>query len=362
MNAWTSHLELLKQPYCHITNSQFEHQWQNSSQPFYDHDLEMKISYLCSLHMPSSHSAYLPRLFNSPQERPSFHPIIRLRNSEDISHHLEEWLADSKPLYFWGFSPQAIAWANTHKKKIASYPSLECIQMIHNKRWIEQLRGPLDLNLSIISWITHKDQLEQAIKLYPMQTWMIKRAMHAAGRGNYLLPKGSIIPRTLIRWLDWDGGLLLQPFLERIVDFSSLWYISFEGSICKLGLTRMIVNNQGHYQGCILGEQNSLFGDYLELLEVHFTQAYQILKKSHQEGYFGFIGLDAFIYKTSSKALSTTVIEINARQTLAMHLESIRRTFLPQTLAIANITQTKQKNSLLPNDLGWNISLEAFKF
>lgn len=349
MNS-TSHLHLPNGSYCHVSNCQFEQEWTGGDCHFLSHPLEHQLPYLCALHAPKGHECYLPKAADASW-------LAKFGSQLKAKLVYQPQL----PLYFWGYSPRAIEWANRAGSAVSTHPCLSLIKLIHDKRWIEDYRGPLDPKLCFDPWIDTHDKLEHALSKGSYPLWLAKRVMHSAGRGNCLFKRDQR-PARFKQWINADGGFLLQPFVDRKLDFSSLWWISPQRDICHISYSRMIISREGRYQGCLLGPHDQLFANDMQWLKTHKTQALDLLAQVAALGFFGFIGLDAMVYRLFNEQILTNIIEINARQTLAMHLESIRRQILPGLVACAQISKSYNRYCILPNtgDGAWNISIRAF--
>ena len=105
-----------------------------------------------------------------------------------------------------------------------------------------------------------------------------------------------------------NGVLLAEPWVERSSDFSSQWHIEKSGSISFLGWTEMICSKGGSYLETLISDQKPPFFDK------HVKVATPLLEKIAGMGFFGPIGIDAFVFNGQLHP----VCEINPRKTMGL--------------------------------------------
>lgn len=155
-----------------------------------------------------------------------------------------------------------------------------------------------------------------AEELEGMGKRVLKTDQGFAGRGHFVFDEGSIKEAIAFASKQWKRkmGVLLEPWVERVLDFSSQWYISKTGSIELIGLTKCLNTESGVYMGTEVGE--GIFGELLPFVEEHVEYCKGYLQNIVQEGFFGNLGVDAMVYKNGQLALHP-VVEVNARMTMS---------------------------------------------
>jgi hypothetical protein len=235
-------------------------------------------------------------------------------------------------------------WSASHGLCLVQSPTLETLRSIHDKKWLEKKRHkPLLSHLD--SQIIHSfKELEQLSHKHPGQPWMIKRSWSAAGLGNRAYIPSITSAHFIEKWLAADQALIIQPLLEKKLDFSSLWYLPAQGSAVFLGSTQMLIENGTRYAGCLLQTPEHLFASYPFLWQEHLQEAQALMDQMRSEGYFGYLGLDGMLYETKH-GLCQAIIEINLRQTLAMHLHSCAQSLEFAFPVLAQIKTERSKSS-----------------
>ncbi len=230
----------------------------------------------------------------------------------------------------WGASRSIAKWA---KERNIPYqiPDWEIVRTINSKIFSFQespkLPGSALLNgeIEVGKWI----ESFQGPKV-------LKTAFGTAGRGHFHVGKDRDLQGFLRRQRDPVIG---EPWVERVFDFSTQWK---NGTL--LGATVFENEPNGTYKGTRAGEKEKIFGPYLWALEEHLQIARPLVKKIERMGFFGNLGIDAYIYRWEGKEKVQPVVEINGRKTMSwvalqLHKEkfSFERTHtgaLPQELEV----------------------------
>lgn len=263
-----------------------------------------------------------------------------LTYNQQIPPHLE--------ITSWGWSRSLASWASENKLAY-KMPAWEVIKLVNSKAWSFEnspklRRAGLALNESDLTQLLK--QLKRPV--------VLKTCFGLSGRGHLLIKEeGSQITDKVRHFCQsqWSENLpiIVEPWVERVADFSSQWFISQEGRVTFLAITKMINSSTGSYQGTILGKELELFPSHLPLLEAHKIEAEKILLKMHSQGYFGYAGIDAMIYKDidSQKETLHPIVEVNARMTMAMVMLWTKNKYFPDQKIHCDFVRA-QNDGLLP--------------
>lgn len=321
-SSFQSHFDFLSHPVCHVGCAQFERQWPPENSEPLSHPISKNFQWLALWHAPKEHEIWIDE--KDLEEAQAWIKNFK-RKREGIPRLCHRNNPPKLPLFFWSPSPSALLWAEKKGLSLDFCCSLSSVKKIHDKRWLEQNRSQNLLTSCPSKIISSYEEIEALIGEYPHQNWMFKQSWNAAGLGNCPFQAGSKIPPLLKKWIDLNHVIIAQPLLEKVLDFSSLWWISASGTIHFFALTQMLIEKKSRYTGCLIDSAEEIFKFAPSLWDQHLKQATNLLNKAKAEGYFGYIGFDAMIYKEKD-SLIQAIIEINARQTLAMHLVSIANT------------------------------------
>lgn len=239
----------------------------------------------------------------------------------------------------WGASQAISSWA-LEKKISYRMPDWDTVRNINSK----------------IFSFTHSPQLPYACLLHDEKEvcqWIkktpgpkvLKTPFGTAGRGHFHLskdegefeawshPQKSLksefpIPgkRNLDAFLTREfrkkRPLIGEPWVERILDFSTQWK---DGKL--LGAAIFENTPSGSYRSTLVSSKLNIFGDYEWALEKHLEKVQPLLEKMQKLGFSGHLGIDAFIYKWEGKNVLQPIVEINGRKTmswLALHIQQMK--------------------------------------
>jgi len=141
---------------------------------------------------------------------------------------------------------------------------------------------------------------------------------------------------------------LAEPWLPRKFDFSSQWEI---GKAIELqGVTTFETSDKGSYSATLAGPIDPLFQ---WAIDKHLEIALPILKKIQAMGFFGSLGIDAFVYGENQLH---PIVEINARKTMSRVALMIQKGRDPDQ--ILRMSFESKPGGLLPGSFSRNIFIE----
>jgi hypothetical protein len=257
----------------------------------------------------------------------------------------------------WGASKQVFEWA-TQKGLIYAMPTdWEMIKEINSKAFSAN-RYPLEGAEQLFN----EKELAHWFSDLPGKK-ILKTCFGVSGKGNRL---GEELKPSLLSFCkqEWakDRPIIAEPWLERFFDFSTQWFIHRDGEIELLGPTVFIVDSKGSYQGTYAGQAAQLFGSYYPFLEEHLESVAPLLLEIARMGFFGHLGIDAFLYRKNGEIKLRPVVEINARETLSLAaLQIQKRSFEGRNVALQIASECDPRPSLLPMHLTINGGRHAFK-
>ena len=306
---------------------------------------------------------FLPFLYGSPHDGvvvtqfpdESYWEELKALSFSPPRHHL---LRQSDPFPYeqletWGASAAAAQWAKNHAIRYES-PSFDLVRKIQSKAYAfenaPQLPGSAILSDHI--------QLKKWLVDYQAQTIVFKTCFGTAGRGHMVIdPQKPVEIAKLINFLqkEWRSGrpILAQPWMERVLDFSTQWKITPEKEILFLGATLCESNERGQYKGNWVGDLPQLFGEHLHYLDKQKEVASEVLKKIAALGFFGNIAFDAMVYKADAFAQELyPIVEINARKTMGwVALELHKKRSSSRFLCLRYSPKDTEGKGLLPQKL-----------
>jgi len=228
---------------------------------------------------------------------------------------------------------------------------------------------------SIYGWAVHNlDELQQARRHcadlgYPNSA--CKAPFATAAHGNRCLLAGEPLSPSLLAWLEavWtqQGSLIVEPWLDRVFDFSVQFEMSADG-LRQLGTTRMVNNARGQFQAIITkafckGLEPELIRFIMEptdgrpRLFQHYetTVAPRLEAELRAASFMGPLGVDALIYRDHRGALQLkSIVEINPRFTMGRVAHELAQHNALHTVGCLQIiTKSQLRTSSTPNFSDW---------
>lgn len=250
----------------------------------------------------------------------------------------------------WGPSRQVAAWAAERQMEY-SLPSWEIIREINSKAFSYSFSPFKEAKL-----IFNQTDLESWI-LSTKGVKVIKSCYGLSGMGHRLLEEkadiASILPFCQSEWRK-GHPVVAEPWVDRLFDFSTQWVINQDKSEIFLGATVFQTNAKGGYTGTVTGEENIIFGPFINFLDEHKKIVQTLLSKLSQMGYFGPIGIDALIYLSpfDRQPMLYPIVEINGRQTLSLTALKFQQRYFPHESLEFNLKSNRSDNlGLLPDSL-----------
>lgn len=339
----------------HIANTNVEFEM---AQPTLD-TLEKSLSrYALCLQLQ-----FLPLLYAQPDEivavtaLPNQNFLMALEQSgwsaqglPQIALLKDEKVFQGKSCLSWGPSRQVKVWAED-RQMLYACPHWEVAQLVNSKAFSFRYHAFPEAAL-----LSNKQDLIAWLKKTPGPK-VIKTCFGLSGKGNWhiddSLPSPEILAFCNKEWQQ-KRPLIGEPWLDRLYDFSTQWFIHPNQKIEWIGATRFETDTHGTYQGTLAGPEEMLFKAIETFLQQHREFGQKVLKDMASLGFFGFVGLDALIYRRpqDQSLCLYPLVEINARQTMSLVALRLQRRICPnQILRIAFQDHASNQFSLLPDQL-----------
>ncbi len=332
----------------HIANAQFEWELIQQKAPplissFEIHSIFLQLQFLPFLY--ADREDFVCVTARPPEE--FWVALNDLNISPPKLHLLSENVPSSGSVESWGASPSVATWA---KKQGLSYelPPIEVVKQVNSKLFSFTESSKL-VGAALVQ---NAEELEAWMENTPGPK-VLKTCFGVSGKGHFLLVPGYD-PEKLEHFVqrEWreKRPLIAEPWVERVLDFSTQWKIDEE--IQYLGSTVSESTERGAHLQNRVGNEITLFGEHYSFLEEHRAAVVPILQKMVSLGYFGNVGIDAMLYKYEEKTLLHPVVEINARKTMGWAALEIQRKHFPnQMLALRYAPHIPTSKNLLPSSL-----------
>lgn len=184
----------------------------------------------------------------------------------------------------------------------------------------------------------------------------VKAAFGAAG-GQQMVAQKAELPqhqqRWLVRTLQEVGAVVVEPWLDRVLDLSAQYEVDEDGSIRHLGTTRFLADDRGRFQGVFVHDlvagldadsKRLLYGDGRDgrRLQRLFGRLGELIHPRLPEGFCGAFGIDAFVYRAADTTLRLKpIVEVNPRYTMGRIGLALGRRVLAARTAVWRIVRVK---------------------
>lgn len=205
----------------------------------------------------------------------------------------------------WGPSLAIGSWAKKHHLRYPM-PDWNVVQTVNSKEF-SFLQSP---KLPFAELLATKHEVTAWIQTTPGPK-VLKTPFGTAGNGHFHIDSGRNLDKFLSQHLP-KRPLIGEPWVERIFDFSTQWKIG--DRIDYLGATIFENLSNGTYLATYAGKP---FADFRWALDEHLATAQPLLAKIQAMGFFGHLGIDAYIYLWEGKRKCQPIVEINGRKTMS---------------------------------------------
>ncbi len=291
---------------------------------------------------------YLPLLYRKKGERVAvseFPSLAYLRELEAQGFQTEGLDLLEHPhapfsLELWGASKSALAWAELHGGKVR-IPPWDIVREIHSKVYSFAAADSIPQSHLFLNF---EEANEWAASFEGPK--VLKKAFGVSGSGHLRIENS--VPESARSYFAHGASVVGEPWVERLFDFSTQWEV--QEAVHYLGATVLQTGAKGAYLGTLAGDEKKLFSDHARALYEHIELCRPLLHRIQKMGFFGNIGIDAFVYLWEGKRRLRAVCEINARKTMGWAALEIQKLHFPDRILRLRYEKTQEKG-VLPADL-----------
>jgi hypothetical protein len=230
-----------------------------------------------------------------------------------------------------------VAWLNTPRAARAAAdagmalwgPEPATVDVVHDKAFcanVARNHGLLEPELhdSVIVLDPEQTTVDTLVAAaLSLQAWngqhgaIAKPRRGTSGRGRLDLRRG-VTARAAER-LARRGGVIVEPWLPRIADYSTQWWIDTSGTPHFLGATQATQNFAGLWQGAKMWfDDDGIPAVPGAVGRAVVDRSVIVVAEAARAGYFGPCGVDVFSWRTSAGDVRYRLCELNARMTGGM--------------------------------------------
>ena len=160
---------------------------------------------------------------------------------------------------------------------------------------------------------------------------VVKALYGSSGRGQIHCRGGQVRAEQrgqLANMLRRQGQVVVEPWLDKVVDLSLHFDVGGEGAAVVAGWTRFLTDGRGQYRGSFVGSLTAgldeeakrfLYGDGRDarrLPRLGEQLAEWLVEPLRAAGYQGPVGVDAMVYRDRDRLRLKPIVELNPRTTM----------------------------------------------
>jgi uncharacterized ferritin-like protein (DUF455 family) len=246
----------------------------------------------------------------------------------------------------WGWSPESAAFLRPLAEDLALGEDLRWAPpwaVLYSKAWSATQLGEF-LELQGADWLCGCEILGRgcrtvegvidALAEYAGRghgELVIKAAVASSGRGQ-IHPRDGVLREGQRGWLEnmlkEQGEVVVEPWLDKVMDLSLHFDVGAQGEVRVAGWTRFFTDARGQYRGSFIGQMVAgldaevkkflyVGGQDPKLLHRLGEELATFLGRALSEaGYVGPVGVDALVYRDGDILRFKPVVELNPRQTM----------------------------------------------
>jgi hypothetical protein len=213
----------------------------------------------------------------------------------------------------FGWNEEAIE-VNRSYDPPAPHPPLEVVRRVNGRRFAADVeKQSLGVD-EILGVFDNQTEIEACIASRPSsENWLLKSEHGNAGLGNRRLrsPTLSLPDQQVIqRLLAEDVCLLLERWRRRVLDISTVFEVDGGGVVGDFQVYEVINTADGAYLGSIFEPDPETLAPWRPDLEAIATK---VGRRLADEGYFGPVCLDHFVWMEDDERRLRPLADLNAR-------------------------------------------------
>jgi hypothetical protein len=153
--------------------------------------------------------------------------------------------------------------------------------------------------------------------------WIVKADHGNSGLGNRRLRDRELGDRDrewIGRLLEEDDLLLLEQWRRRVLDIGVSFDLGADGKVADLVNHEVVNTADGAFIGAIYGSGSPTIEPWRRDLE---SPVERVAERLHQEGYFGPVNLDAFVWEREGEDRLRPLVDLNARSNMSSSVKQL---------------------------------------
>jgi hypothetical protein len=213
----------------------------------------------------------------------------------------------------FGWNEEAAA-INRSYTRPASHPPLDAVKRVNGRRFAARLERELFASDEVLGVFEAPDEIEACISSRPPdEEWLLKSEHGNAGLGNRRLrsPELSQSDREVMRRLfAEDACVLVEKWRNRVLDIATVFELDADCTVRDLYAYEVVNTADGAYIGSIFENDSEILDPWLPAVS---DVALRVAERLAEEGYFGPVCLDHFVWSEGDDRRLRPLADLNAR-------------------------------------------------
>ena len=237
----------------------------------------------------------------------------------------------------------------------SAHPALDIVKRVNGRRFAANLEGELFDGDETLGVFDSLGEIEACIaSRSPEEKWLLKSEHGNAGLGNRRVhsSKLSQSDREVVRrLLVEDSCVLLEKWRNRLLDIATVFELDPGGTVRDLYAYEVMNTADGAYIGSIFDHASEILDPWLPAVT---DVALQVAERLAEEGYFGPVCLDHFVWTEGSGRRLRPLVDLNARLQVSAPILRLWRSWGPEVVVYWRLFSSRKLR--LPTDY---LELEA---
>lgn len=238
--------------------------------------------------------------------------------------------------------------------KFDPIPSLEAVSRCNSKIFSYKLCE----NINALTYGKHVDSSQTfkqlAYSMLEKGSFLIKEPFGVSGNGNFLISSKKQLV-SIIHYFESKEGqggqlnLIIEPYLDKKIDFSCIIFIAKNGHITVIS-TQIMQNKKFIFSGII-----SASDEFVEFLKSkkYFETILHAAENLYDQGYWGYVCFDSMVLQNED---IIPILEINARMSMGLIFQKLR-TYIPKEF----FSKLSYSNLNVPRNIKFKDLLDLLK-
>ncbi len=230
----------------------------------------------------------------------------------------------------WGWNHEAVDRLNQTGASCI-HPPLDVVKRVNERFFCHALGKEENLGVPGARRCLCFDDAAAALSDMSPGRKVIKARYGTAGRGfvwvesmKDLCERKQTIDDICVR----QGGVIIEPWLDRIIDIGSIARIKPDGKVSQPRHHRNLTNRAGTFYGDWIEPFDPMIEPWREYLD---KAVFLTARRLFDEGYWGVFGCDTFLYRTKKGIRPAAVFEINARYPMSVIAYGVKDRLAPNS-------------------------------